>query len=60
MLYNQENESIFRILEYPIMFLPNTIMISVPALLIAAFGVLFEGRDYVVADKVMSKKNEMS
>lgn len=49
-----------RIIEYPLMFLPNMIFISVPALLIAAFGALFEGREYVVADKVMSKKNELS
>jgi len=59
-LYNLENESILRIIEYPLMFLPNMIFISVPALLIAAFGALFEGREYVVADKVMSKKNELS
>lgn len=32
------------------------IMISIPTFVIAAFGVLFEGREYVVADKVISKK----
>jgi hypothetical protein len=32
------------------------IFISIPTFVIAAFGGLFEGREYVVADKVMSKK----
>lgn len=32
------------------------IFISIPTFVIAAFGCLIEGRDYVVADKVISKK----
>lgn len=55
-LYGQENESFLRILEYPILFLINMVFISIPTFVIAAFGVLFEGREYVVADKVISRK----
>jgi hypothetical protein len=55
-LYNQENESIFRIIEYPILFLLNMIFISIVTFVIASFGVLFEGREYVVAEKVITKK----
>lgn len=33
------------------------IFISIPTFVISAFGVLFEGREYVVADKVISRKN---
>jgi hypothetical protein len=32
------------------------IIISIPTFVIAAFGILFEGREYVVADKVISRK----
>jgi hypothetical protein len=32
------------------------VFISIPTFVIAAFGILFEGREYVVADKVISRK----
>lgn len=43
-LYNLENESILRIIEYPILFIVNMVTISIPCFVIAAFGTLFEGR----------------
>jgi len=33
------------------------IVITLPCYIIAAFGALFEGREYVVAEKVLEKKD---
>ncbi len=43
-LHGLELESIFRIVEYPIMFPINMFLITIPAYIIAGFGALFEGR----------------
>ena len=48
-LYDIENESILRIIEYPLMFPINTALITIPCYIIASFGALFEGREYIVA-----------
>lgn len=56
-LYKLENESILRIFEYPIFFFVNAFVITLPCYVIAAFGALFEGREYIVAEKVISKKD---
>jgi hypothetical protein len=56
LLYGLENESFLRIIEYPIFFIPNMVFITIPTFVIAAFGTLIEGREYVVADKVISRK----
>jgi hypothetical protein len=54
-LYELENESIFRVIEYPILFFFNMFAISIPTYIISAFGALVEGREYVVAEKVVNK-----
>jgi hypothetical protein len=38
------------------MFFFNMFGITLPCYVIAAYGALFEGREYVVAEKVISKK----
>ena len=40
-LYGQENESLLRIIEYPILFLVNMACITIPCMVIGSFGVLF-------------------
>ena len=55
-LYGLENESILRVLEYPLIFMVNMILINIPTFIIATFGVLIEGREYVVAEKAISRK----
>lgn len=55
-LYDMENEHWIRFFEYPIMFFFNAFGITLPCYVIAAYGALFEGREYVVAEKVISKK----
>lgn len=56
-LYGLETESIIRVLEYPLIFTFNMFTMAVPSFVIAGFGSLLEGREYVVADKFMSKKS---
>ena len=50
-----ENEGILRILEYYILFFPVLTVVSIPSYIVSAFGALFEGREYVVADKVVNR-----
>lgn len=50
-IYKSKNESILRVAEYPILFVVNLFLISVPTFLIAAFGSLFANREYIVAEK---------
>ena len=53
-IYKRENESLWRVIEYPIIFIVNFFGISIPTFTIAAFMVLFGKREYVVADKKLS------
>jgi hypothetical protein len=55
-LFKLENESIFRMLELAIWYVPNLFIITLPVMIIAAFGSLKANREYVVADKVTSRK----
>lgn len=55
LLYKQENESIFRIVEYPIFFMVNLWLISVPTFVIAAFNCLLGKTEYIVADKKLER-----
>lgn len=55
-IYKQENESIFRMLEYPILFMFIFFTMSVPTFVIAAFSSLFGNQEYIVADKKSTKK----
>jgi len=32
--------------------------ISLPTIVIAVFGILFDNREYIVAEKVINKKNQ--
>lgn len=50
-IYKKKNESILRLLEYPLLFTVNLFVISIPAFTHAAFSVLFANRTYIVADK---------
>jgi len=50
-IYKQENESIFRMLEYPIVFMLIFFGMMVPSFTYAAFSSLFGKQEYVVADK---------
>lgn len=43
-IYKRENESILRVLEYPILFFVNLFFMSIPTFVIAAFGSLFSNR----------------
>ena len=54
-LYNLENESVLRIFEYYLFFFPVITILSIPSYIVAAFGALFDGREYVVADKVVNR-----
>ena len=57
-VYKHENESIFRLIEYFLLFVVLFFTISVPTFLIAAFSSLFGNQEYVVADKKnVVKKN---
>ena len=51
LIYKQENESLLRLLEYPILFMVNLWLISVPTFVIAAFNCLLGKTEYIVADK---------
>lgn len=55
-IYKQENESIFRVLEYIILFMVIFFTMSVPTFIIAAFSTLFGKQEYIVADKKNTKK----
>jgi hypothetical protein len=54
-IYKRENESIFRIAEYFIVFSANMFFISVPTFVLAAFGSLLSNREYIVAEKKLKK-----
>jgi hypothetical protein len=56
-LFNKESESFLRYLEFPIIYPLVTFLFDIPSFIIAAFGSLFEEREYVVAEKVVTKKN---
>ena len=59
-LYKRQNESLFRLIEYPLLFIVNLFGMSVPTFVIAAFKTLFDkDREYDVADKknTSGKKN---
>lgn len=43
-------------MEVIIFYVPNLFIITLPAMIIAAFGSLKSNREYVVADKVTSRK----
>ena len=43
-LFKLENESIFRMLELAIFYVPNLFLITLPAMIIAAFGSLKSNR----------------
>lgn len=55
-LFKLENESIFRMIELAIFYVPNLFIITLPVMIIAAFGSLKGNREYVVADKVTTRK----
>lgn len=55
-LYQKENESLLRILEYPLVVTLDIVFITVPAFVLAAFGSLFKSRQYRVAEKVIKKE----
>lgn len=55
-LFKLENESIFRLIELAIFYVPNLFIITLPVMIIAAFGSLKSNREYVVADKVTTRK----
>lgn len=48
-IYKRENESLWRLIEYPLLFVVNLFSMSVPTFVIAAFGTLFGKREYIVA-----------
>lgn len=50
-IYKQKNESIFRMLEYMILFIVVLFFVLVPTFTIAAFSSLCGKQEYVVADK---------
>ena len=54
-IWKQENESLWRVLEYPIIFVVALFGYSVPAFIIASFGVLCTNTEYRVAEKVVAK-----
>ncbi len=43
-------------LELAVFYVPNLFIITLPAMIIAAFGSLKSNREYIVADKVTSRK----
>lgn len=55
-IYKQENESILRMLEYPLLFMVIFFTMGIPSFVIAAFATLFGHQDYVVADKKIKRK----
>ena len=56
-LYNRKNESLWRIIEYPILFVVNLFGISVPTFTLAAFSTFVGQREYIVAEKKNTVKN---
>ena len=58
LIYKRENESILRMLEYALFFMPCFLFVSTVTFVIASFSVLFGNQEYVVADKknVVKKK----
>lgn len=38
------------------MFVLNMTFVSIPTFILAAFGILFDNREYVVAEKVVDRK----
>ena len=58
-LYNLENESILRIIEYPLLFMIGIICYLTPAFIIACFGSLFEGGEFRVAEKKAITRKEI-
>ncbi len=55
-VYRQENESIFRMLEYPLLITFNMFFISIPVFTIGSFKVLLSEREYKVAEKKNTSK----
>lgn len=55
LIYKKENESILRMLEYPVFFLFVFFGMGVPAFAIAAFKTLFGKQEYIVAEKKNTK-----
>lgn len=50
-LYQQKNESRWRIVEVLVVWLPNIVIMILPSLIIGAFRVMCKGKKYVVAVK---------
>ena len=48
-IYKRENESLWRLIEYPLLFVVNLFSMSVPTFTIAAFNTLFGKGVYIVA-----------
>lgn len=59
-IYKRENESLLRIIEYPLIFMVTFFTIGVPTFLFAAFATLFGHQDYIVADKKITKNGDSS
>ena len=55
-LYKQENEPLWRVIEYPIIFVVALFGYSIPAFIISSFGVLCTKTEYKVAEKVVTKQ----
>jgi hypothetical protein len=55
-IYKKENESIFRVLEYMILFPIFFLLMTIPGLILASFGSLHGDQGYVVADKRSTRK----
>ena len=51
LIYKRENESLLRMLEYAIFFMPCFLFVSTVTFVIASFSTLFGNQEYVVADK---------
>ena len=54
-IWKQENEPWWRMIEYPVIFVVALFGYSVPAFIIASFGVLCTNTEYRVAEKVIAK-----
>jgi hypothetical protein len=50
-VFNKKNESLWRLLEYPITVSIDLAVIAIPTFVIAAFRVLMKNRVYRVAEK---------
>lgn len=57
-IWDQENESLLRVLEYPIFFIVVYIGMCIPAFIYSSFGVVCTKTEYRVAEKVQAKENQ--